>query len=332
MATTVDNSFAQFLTNTVRLDPERTKIAKSSMKWLIEEIIKFPADGKFPTLHPDVYIEYGSFSRKTKTRPLDDVDLMIILHAQGATYNEYSNPTIVFNAANATHFSNLYFDSDNSINSIKVINKFKDYLAGIPQYRKADIKRNQEAVTLELQSYEWVFDIVPCFITNPEPDGRTYYLIPDGKGNWKKTDPRIDKNRVVSINAKHSISILDIIRSIKYWNVRPTMPTMKSYMLENMTLNYYEAATTTTNYIDLELRDLFLYIANNIHSPINDPKKIQGDLNTLSWDERVKIHNRATVDRNKAIEARTFEQNGQTKEAITKWREIFGSEFPDHNA
>lgn len=28
-------------------------------------------------------LDYGSFYRKTKIRPLDDIDIMIILHAQG---------------------------------------------------------------------------------------------------------------------------------------------------------------------------------------------------------------------------------------------------------
>src|ERR1700744_6377720 len=143
MASTVDNAFSEFLSDTVRLDAERTKVAKASKNWLKDEIKKFPDDGEFPSLHPDLSIDYGSFSRKTKKRPLDDIDTMIILHAQGATYDPWSRPTIVYNASNAAQFAGLCSDGTSQVNSIKVINKFKDYLKKIPQYRKADIKRNQ---------------------------------------------------------------------------------------------------------------------------------------------------------------------------------------------
>ena len=213
---------------------------------------------------------------------------------------------------------------------IKVVNKFKEYLGGISQYKKADIKRNQEAVTLELQSYEWVYDIVPCFITNPEFDGRTYYLIPDGNGNWKKSNPRIDQNRVTTSNAEHEVSVLDVIRLVKYWNKRPTMPSVQSYLLENIVLNYFDQGTHT-KYVDLEIRDVLLYIADSILSSVSDPKRIQGDLNNLLPQDRNKVRQRALLDRAKALEARTFESNGQMKEAINKWREIFGEGFPIYN-
>ncbi len=183
MATTVDNAFSEFLINSVRLDSERAKTAKLSKQWLIDEIVKFPNDGIFPTLHPDKSIDYGSFSRKPKIRPLDDIDIMIILHGQKGTYDEYSTDIKISNTTNPSTLNDCFHDGTNQLNSTKIINKFKKYLSNISQYKKADIKRNQEAVTLELQSYEWVYDIVPCFITNIDTNNRTYYLIPDGKGN-----------------------------------------------------------------------------------------------------------------------------------------------------
>ena len=105
MATTVNNAFAEFLANMVRLDPDRTKAAKASRDWLIGEIKKFPDDGEFPLLHPDVFIEYGSFPRKTKIRPLDDIDIMFILHAQGATYQEGIGSISVYNYNSSKFFA-----------------------------------------------------------------------------------------------------------------------------------------------------------------------------------------------------------------------------------
>ncbi len=329
MVTNVNSAFSEFLIKTVRLDPDRTKVARASRDWLISEIKKFPNDGNFPPFHPDLYIEYGSFSRKTKIRPLDDIDIMFVMHAQGATYNSYGiSPYDIFNSLDSGYFSGLCSDGTNEINSIKVINRFKEYLAAIPQYKHADIKRNQEAVTLELQSYEWKYDIVPCFITNTEWDGRTYYLIPDGNGRWKKTDPRIDKRNILDTISLHDVSIVDVIRLAKYWNSRPTMPFMKSYMLECMVLNFFKSGQHT-KWVDIEFNNLMEYISNAILYPVEDPKGIQGDLNSLTNEQRNKISQRSTDDYNKGISARALEQESKMEEAIGKWAEVFGSEFPE---
>ncbi len=84
MATTVNNAFDTFMKDKVRLDNDRNIVAKRSKNNLITEIEKFTNDKKFLDYYPEyTSIDYGSFSRKTKIRPLDDIDLMIVLHAKG---------------------------------------------------------------------------------------------------------------------------------------------------------------------------------------------------------------------------------------------------------
>ena len=155
-------------------------------------------------------------------------------------------------------------------------------------------------------------------MTSPEWDGRTYYLIPDGNGNWKKTDPRIDKKNVTDTQTGQEVSIVDVIRLVKYWNCRPTMPSMPSYMLENIVLNFFKAATRG-RCVDIEFKNCLTYIADAVLNPVQDPKNIQGN----------KIRKRALDDYSKASSARIYEQEDKMKEAINKWREIFGSEFPE---
>jgi hypothetical protein len=253
---------------------------------------------------------------------------MIVLHAEGNWRNQYSDYIEILVPDGASRQLSLCSDGTNKLNSIKVINKFKEYLSKVSFYDKADIKRNQEAVTLNLKSYPWVFDIVPCFITAPLLDGTTFYLIPDGKGNWKATDPRIDKRRTIEINSGQEVSVLDVIRIMKYWTKRPTMPTMKSYFLENLILNYYSSSVTSSKYIDIEIPKILAHIYNNVHNSLNDPKGFQGDINHLTYDERNSIQAKAGKDYHLANEARTFETDGKMKESIEKWGTIFGSEFP----
>jgi hypothetical protein len=329
MPLTVNAAFAQFLKDTVNLDPDKTKSARSSRDWLYGQISSFGNDTTFPVLHPDYNINYGSFARKTKIRPLDDIDMMIGLHAQGATYWDGGVSPITLTVTPSSNLTAFCNENTYTLNSIKVINKFIRKCEDVPQYSKAEIERNGSAAMLNLKSYDWSFDIVPCFMTVVELNGRNYYLIPDGSGNWKKTDPRIDRKRATDLNSAHDGHVLNVLRIIKYWNRRPTMPSMSSYLLETMILDYYSAQTiTASEYVDIEIPNVLAYIATAVNYQVNDSKGIQGNLNDLSGDERNKISARATSDKQKADVARSLETDGDHKGSIQKWGEVFGSEFP----
>jgi hypothetical protein len=88
MAQTVNAAFEQFLSDKVNLDSDRTQTARGSRDWLFEQIASFQSDTTFPKSYPEIDIHYGSFARKTKIRPLDDIDLEPILKLEG----EYQQP------------------------------------------------------------------------------------------------------------------------------------------------------------------------------------------------------------------------------------------------
>lgn len=329
MATTVISAFNEFLKEKVNLDPEDTKAARLDRDNLRTRIqgLQNSVD-YFPTLYTEADINYGSFSRRTKKRPLDDVDMFFCLMAQGAVYNDYDQNNITVTIENTA--SNLYQytkDDNKTISSIKILNKFKRSLENIYQYRNAEVNRRQEVVLLDLTNKDWSFDIAPCFRT-VEQYGKSFYLIPNGTEDWKKADPRIDKNRTITINQKNNGNILNLIRIIKYWNNRATMHTMSSYLLENIILNYYQYRTDCSSFVDLSLADIFHHISLAVYQVVPDPKGFQGDLNNLTYEQRVSISTRAHQDYLKALEARRLEQNKDEQSSINKWREIFGLEFP----
>lgn len=332
MAKSVIEAFDLFLKEYVNLDGVETTTALRSRDWLVSQIQGFPekAGSTFPELYSDVHIFFGSFERKTKIRELDDIDLIIGLGAKGGSYWEYPDRIELTVLDSAPRLKALCFDGTNSLNSRKVINKFVTALSGVAHYRNAAIHRRQEAATLNLTSYPWSFDIVPAFFTKPDVLGKTYYLIPDGNGYWKKTDPRLDRARTDSVNRKQDGRVLNALRLMKYWNRRPTMPSMGSYLLENMVLNYYAGRpdSSATQYVDIEVVGLFDYIGRAVYFPVYDPKGIQGDLNLLTYDEKSKISVRSVFDYGRASEAREFEKTKDFKSSIGKWREIFGDDFP----
>jgi len=321
MGKTVAGALNEFMQNFVNLNPSRMKIAKTSMENLFENISS--PDDVFFDVYVEKNIQFGSFARKTKIQPIDDIDIMICLKADGSTYSD-NNGVIEITVNNYNSVQNNCCFNENQLNSTKVINQFIKKLKTFSDYKKAELHKKGESATLQLASYEWNFDIVPCFFTVPENNGRTYYIIPDGNGYWKKTDPRIDRDIIFDLDKRLGGFVLDPIRLIKYWNRRPTMPSMPSYTLESLLVQYFQAQKKIAS-TDLccHFRDCLAYIYKNVYNEIIDLKGIQGDLNKLEKIERDKIANRAFEDCNKINK---IIKNPDL--CFPLLIEIFGKEFP----
>lgn len=325
MSESVNTAFINFNRDYINLNPERTKKARASHDWLMGQIESLPQKlNGFPRLFNDMHIKYGSFSRRTKIRELDDVDSILTFAADGTTYaKSYFGETYTMTVPETAKDLRKFCNGDNTLNSIKLINHVISGLVKVDQYKSAEIKRHQEAVVLNLSTYEWVFDIVPAFYTDTG-----YFLIPDGNGNWKATDPRIDKTRLNKISSDYTDNrVLQLIRTLKFWNRRAQTTTIPSYQFETMVLNYCER-TTLSEYIDINLRGFWEYLQNSIYSDVPDPKGFQGNLNNLSLAEKYSISQKALGAYSKAVDAINIEINDKDQpRAIKKWAEIFGNNF-----
>lgn len=324
---TVNSAFKEFMRDKVNLETSQTSTARKSRDNLITNINAFSGYEDFFNIYSDKNLKFGSFARRTKIRELDDIDLMICLSADGSrTYFEDTD-CIHINGNENDRKNRLLTDGTIYLNSTKVINRFVSKLSDLSDYDKAEIHKNHEAATLKMKSYTWNFDVVPCFYTTGD-----FYLIPDGKGNWKKTDPRIDNERTTMINQKHSGNLLNLIRLVKYWNNRKVTMKINSYLLECMILNKYETMEKLESWwLDLQFRDILNYLASAILRRVDDPKGIQGDLNSFSWEDRCKISEALSAAHEKAVEAANLEINKKDqKAAIAKWKEVLGSEYPNY--
>lgn len=332
MATTVNNAFAEFMKDIVNLDPDVVSEARSSRDDLLENIAEFDNDDGFFHLYQGFNVHFGSFARKTKCRDLDDIDLMIGISANGATYNSsdpWDNVHMTANLEIAIQADCAR--EDGTLNSTKVINKFKKKLENVREYSRSDIHESGEAVVLNLTSKDWSFDIVPCFHTVKESDGRDYYLIPNGNGNWKKTDPLKDNAHVTNTNQNKDGRVLDLVRLCKKWNKVKNAKTLSSYLLETMIINHCDDKDELSPWIDFRFRDALKYIADHITSSVYDMKEIQGDINTLDVLDKYTLKNKAQSDYEKACEAIKYEtEEKDHKKSINKWREILGGDFPTY--
>jgi hypothetical protein len=330
MAKTVVAAIDQLLRDSINLDGDVVKIARASRDWLLGQISDWPEqDTDFPSLYPEINLHYGSFARRTKIKELDDIDLMIGLKGLGTTYTTEAGGTVKLKVPDGIALRQLCHDGTDELNSRRVVNAFVARLKEIPQYRNAEIKRNQQAAVLSLSSYTWSFDIVPSFFTNPEWDGRTYYVIPDGSGHWMKTDPRIDNDRTGSINKKHEGHLWNVMRLIKFWNKRRSVTTMPSYLIECMILGLYENQLTQASARpEVEVARVLRHVALSVHGNIEDPKGIQGNINTLSWEARSEISSKASNHAQSAETAIYAQTRGDERTALSYWSDVFGTDLP----
>src|SRR5690606_2974102 len=188
------------------------------------------------------------------------------------------------------------------------------------------INRNQEAAVLNLVSYTWSYDIVPCFYTV-----NNFYLIPDGIGNWKASNPHKDQDNIKDSNLNYGGKVYQLVRTLKYWNANFTSPKIRSYLFEVLVLNFVKSKGSQNEYNDINIKDFFYYLYSIIHNDVQDPKSIQGNINNLTTEQRDRISNKAKSCYDTAMIALDYEIEKKNQEkAIDNWKIIFGDKFPSY--
>jgi hypothetical protein len=326
MPYTVPYSFDLFRSSLVDLDPDQVKTARKSREYFKEQIEKVAAEEQyFPKLYGG-YVAFGSFARKTKVRPLDDIDLLLLISAgkgSSTRYLSYNTYTIVVpDTACPTWMCTN--DDNETLNSRKVLNKIKNSLSKVENYKKADIKYTGEAVVLGLKSYDWNFDIVPAVPISDGNGGIGHYLIPDGNGNWKRTDPRRDQKAITSANQYHNEKLIPLIRVIKYWNVKYyNVPRISSYYLETLLINGFKSYWPMTG-VRANVRAAFDILHASILNSCPDPKGLGEDLDDAEdYDDRLKVWNVTSTMATYAANAIAAEQRDDDKAAIEWWQKVF---------
>lgn len=333
---TTAQAFSRFRQQKVDLDSEEVSRARRSRDYLQEQISNIAdKDKTFPRLAGG-YKPFGSFARSTKVRPLDDIDLLSLLNARGTTEVSYwlEQYTYLVQVTNPSSPLAQFADSDGYVNSTRILNKFKSGLQAVPNYQKAEIKRNGVAVVLNLRSYPWVFDIVPSLPVGDSYGTTTHYLIPNGSGKWMRTDPRRDQTAITEANQRQNNNLIPLIRLVKYWNMYSYIaPCIGSYYLETMLINglSYHYPPITSN-LRASVPIAFQTLATQILSYCPDPKGLGPNLDTnVSWEVKRKVQQAANERVRYANQALEYEQKGDHKNAIKYWGLVFPN-FPAYDS
>jgi hypothetical protein len=331
MPYTVAGAFEKFRKDAVDLDPDDSDRARSSRDYLYDQAKGLSiSDIDFPTVY--YYIPFGSFARKTKIRPLDDIDLLFMLNGNGTSSRQSLNDQYTYwlKIDNDSAPLAKFRDTFGYVSSTRLLNQLKKSLGKVKNYARAELKRTGEAVVLNLTSYTWVFDIVPAVpIANSfNKSEYDYFLIPNGNGNWMRTDPRKDTEYVTRVNRQQDGLLLPTMRLLKYWNARIHKPRLPSYYFETVVLHTLNNASKFTSY-PAAIQYFFNVGSIYLNLSCSDPKGLGPNLDKdVDGEMKRKVSHAMKDAHSLATSAVVAELMGSHGSAMEFWQKVFGSTFP----
>ena len=291
----VDEAFSKFRS---RLETTATEDSKASsrQKKIREQL-------KASTIEIETDFLTGSYVRHTKTKPLRDVDIMVVLGDEA------------------------YLDKHPSV----VLEDVRAVLA--PHYGEHRVQTDQRAVRVDfgitvvddVADGEVVsFDVVPAL-----QDGEKYLIPDDQIGSWIATNPKHHKTLATEANKNYSDQWKPLVKMVKKWNDHAGSPVFPSFLLEVMALEII-TGDWTGNY-PYELRMFFATAADQIDRGWRDPACVGPNVSDALDNEpaAMSIARTALSDAEKTCtRAIGLARQGNNGAAIKAWRELFGPLFP----
>lgn len=221
----------------------------------------------------------GSYIRKTKTSPIDDLDVIFHLKAWNTNIewknseqkeckiymkDEFYNDHPLKNYV--TLENNIYY-----ISPTKILNQIKTVIKDrYPQ--TTDIAKRWECITTYFPSYDLTIDCMPYTWVSWE----SYILIPTSGNNlyWKKSNPDMDKEKINELDDENQFNwkLKWAIKIMKYWNKKKnTWVSFRSYVLECIIYHSlkWKSESYSASYTDI-LKIAIKYLYNKSHHNILD--------------------------------------------------------------
>jgi hypothetical protein len=244
----------------------------------------------------------GSYARHTKTKPLKDVDIFVVL-GPGEAYRKKEVPARMLSAVAAC--------------------LTKEYGDGRvrPDRRCVTVTFDKPNPTAQEDAKVLSVDVVPAFETGK------HYAIPDARLNaWISTNPEVHAEMATSKNTELDSNWVPLEKMIKGWNRNVGEPIKPSFLIEVMALGLVDAPF---NSFPDEIRRFFAAASSSIATTWPDPAGLGPNVSDEMSAAACTVA--ATALRNAEMLATTAhraEQRGRNGEALSIWREIFGRYFP----
>jgi hypothetical protein len=288
----VDLAFDKFRTRLETTDTENKSASSRQQK------IRAQLDQSELNIQDDFLT--GSYRRETKTKPLRDVDIMVVLGDRS------------------------YLDD----HPRKVLEDVAASL--IPHYGNSRVTLDRRSVRVDfgitvvddVADDVMSFDVVPAF-----KDGESYLIPDDRLGTWIRTNPTVHADKATAANKAYSNEWKPLVKMIKKWNGHSGTPVDPSFLIETMALDVLRGEWFGPD--SYELRMFFSTAANRMSESWPDPAGVGPNVDD-EMDRDAKA--RAVVALVEAEKACTraiqLERGGNNGGAIAEWRALFGPLFP----
>jgi hypothetical protein len=246
----------------------------------------------------------GAYRRHTKTKPLRDVDIMIVLRNNEYLDRHPHDILEVVRTALVAYYGEDRVSCDRRAVRVDFGIKIVD-----------DVSGTDEVVS---------FDVVPAFVH------KDHYLIPDDvTGEWVHTNPKLHYEAARDANKEFSEQWKPLVKMIKKWNQTAGHPVEPSFLIEVMALQLISGPWTGSH--ARELRQFFASAASRIDEGWPDPACIGPDISDVldTEPEKMNTARKALCTAEAACTlAINLERSGRVGEALIAWRALFGPLFP----
>jgi hypothetical protein len=241
----------------------------------------------------------GSYGRDTAARGLSDLDVGFVLPS--SLYHQYNaylgNGQSALLQAVKRSIQKTYTTSESFGDGQVVVVSFTDGIT---------------------------FEILPAF-DNSDGDSWTYPNA-NGGGSWKTCNPRAEMRAVDTRSLLTNRNLKYLCRMMRVWRDVHSVP-MSGMLIDTLAYQFIEGWAHRDKsffYHDYMARDFFLYLS-------------QRDTTKSYWRapgsgalvaRKGPFERKAASAYAKALEAITYDANGQEWSRRQKWREIFGTLFP----
>lgn len=246
----------------------------------------------------------GSYRRHTKTKPLKDVDIMLVLGPKERWRRD--KPPIDTLTAFESCLKKKYTGQDQvEIGRRSVTVEFeKNYYA-----------EGHDGKVLSI-------DAVPAIaLSNGD------YEIPDKTtGKWVKTNPKVHKEQATAKNKELGTNWVPLVKMAKGWNRANGKPIQPSFLIEVMARDLVDAPFS--NYPN-EVRNFFASMEQGLTRSWPDPAGLGPPVSDQMTPALVTAARKALQNaQRKAMLAQRAGDTGRQGDALRLWREILGEYFP----
>jgi hypothetical protein len=236
----------------------------------------------------------GSYRRHTKTKPLADVDIFVVLASSGAQarFRDESPDLVLKDAA-------------------RVLGEKWD-----------DVTIDRMAAVVSYGDEVASFEVVPAF--DREEGG---YMIPDSlTGSWIETDPGVHDDQATAKNTACGGKWIPFVKMVKGANRELGSPVKPSFLLEVMA---HEIVTEPFGRYQDEVSWFLATAAERLGEPWPDPARLGPDVNAEMSSADLRTARQAlTAASDIAQHAVWLEDDGQDRAAVEEWRRLFGDRMP----